>query len=216
MLAERIVSLSWRLQRAERMHNEAIDVMLARNEANAPEKNMREDAGEAQDPLAGGLETLLGRAAYDDFSNSRVLERLWIYERRIEYSLISTINKLQNYQFIREIREDEIRKAKPTRSPLRSYAEPHRIFTKGLTQYLREKFAGVSRPAEKQADLKKQTQFAPAEIGVKSPIKDDYDNILAGRLEENKADQSQFPATALTEGAGKRKKSLTAANFLVK
>jgi len=198
VLAERIVSLSWRLQRAERMHNEAIDVMLARNEANTPEKNMREDAGEAQDPLADGLEMPLGRAAYDDFSNSRVLERLWIYERRIEYSLISTINKLQNYQFIREIREDEARKAKSSRSPLRSYAEPHRIFTKGLTQYLREKFAGVSRPAEKQADLKKQSQFAPAHLAAKPLMKGDYGNNPAAGVEENKANQSQLQSPGLS------------------
>jgi len=214
VLAERIVSLSWRLQRAERMHNEAIDVMLTRNETNAPDKDMRQDAGGAQDLLTGGLEMPLGRAAYDDFSNSRVLERLWIYERRIEYSLISTINKLQNYQCIREIREDEARKAKPARSLLRPYAEPHHIFTKGLTQYLREKFAGVSRPAEKQADLKKQTQFAPAETGAKSSIKDDYDNIPAGRVEENKADKSQLHEPIPQKGAGKRKKLPISANFL--
>ena len=214
VLAERIVSLSWRLQRAERMHNEAIDVMLARTETNELEKDMQENTGEAQDPPADGLEMLLGRATYDDFSNSRVLERLWIYERRIEYSLISTINKLQNYQFIRQIRESETRKAKPARPSLRSYSEPHLTFSKGLAQYLRDKVAGRRRKEEKQVDLKKQSQFTAEHLAAKSLMKGDYNNNPAGGAEENKAIQSQFPALESITGAEKRKKSLAAANSL--
>ena len=227
VLAERIVSLSWRLQRAVRMHNEAVDVMLARNETNAFEKDAPEDTGEVQDPLSGGLESLLGRATYDDFSNSRVLERLWIYERRIEYSLISTINKLQHYQFIQQIHESETRKAKPARPSLKSYSEPHLLFSKGLAQYLRDKVAGRSRKQEKQVDLKKQSQFnrsafgvqstartnlkkqsqfTPAMVSAKPSMKGDYSNNSDGGDEENKANQSQTRTAEQTNGARNRKK----------
>jgi hypothetical protein len=50
----------------------------------------------------------------------------------------------------------------------------------------------ATRPAEKECDLKKQTQFAPAQVDVKSFMKGDYDNKPAGRIEENKANQSQL------------------------
>jgi len=40
--------------------------------------------------------------------------------------------------------------------------------------------------------LKKQSQFAPAQIGAKSFMKGNYDNIAAGGDEKNKAKQSQF------------------------
>ena len=58
-------------------------------------------------------------------------------------------------------------------------------------------------PAEKKGDLKKQSQFAPAENDAKSFLKGDYDKKPAGGAEENKAKQSQFHAPALTKGARK-------------
>ena len=64
----------------------------------------------------------------------------------------------------------------------------------------------ATRPAEKQVDLKKQSQFTPALIGVTSFVKEDYGNKPACGVEENKANQSQFPASALTKGAGKMRK----------
>jgi len=102
MLASRIVSLSWRLRRAERMHNEAIDVMIAKIETNGWQKSLRARAGEAQDPRAGGLELILGWATVADFSDSKVLERLMMYERRIEFSLHKTMSELQKQKLMRE------------------------------------------------------------------------------------------------------------------
>jgi len=63
-------------------------------------------------------------------------------------------------------------------------------------------------------DLKKQTQFAPELMGATSFVKGYYDNKPANGAEENKPNQSKFPASVLTEGAGKREKSLAAANSL--
>ncbi|HUT45160.1 MAG TPA: hypothetical protein VMX36_02700, partial [Sedimentisphaerales bacterium] len=78
----------------------------------------------------------------------------------------------------------------------------------------RDEAAARRLPAEEKGDLKKQTQFVPAQVGAKSFVKGDYDNKPARGAEENKAKQSQSPAPALTKGAGKREKSLAAANSL--
>ncbi len=115
---------------------------------------------------------------------------------RLIMNLHMTIHKLKKYQLMRQIQEAEIRKAQP--------AQP--------SPSLMDEAA--TRAAEKQVDLKKQTQFAPDEMGAKSVLKDDYGNKPACGVEENKADQSQFHETALPKGVGNRKKSLTAANLL--
>jgi hypothetical protein len=44
----------------------------------------------------------------------------------------------------------------------------------------------------KKANLKKQSQFAPDKKSVKLYIKGGYSNMPAFRVEENKANQSQF------------------------
>jgi hypothetical protein len=41
--------------------------------------------------------------AIKDFSNSRVLERLLMYERRIEHSLYKTMLELQRLQLLRKL-----------------------------------------------------------------------------------------------------------------
>ncbi len=45
----------------------------------------------------------LGRLAIKDFSNARVLERLLMYERRIEHSLYKTVLELQRLQLMRKL-----------------------------------------------------------------------------------------------------------------
>jgi hypothetical protein len=106
MLAERIVTLSWRLKRATYIQTQTIDAL------NTPKK---------PDPLIEKLkkqfsfrnldseqenqsqELALGRMAIKDFSNARVLERLLMYERRLEHSLYKTIIELQRLTLIREL-----------------------------------------------------------------------------------------------------------------
>jgi hypothetical protein len=76
-------------------------------------------------------------------------------------------------------------------------------------------------PAKKNGDLKKQSQFAQAEMGATSLMQGDYDNMPAGGVEENKANsnpikanQSQLHTQSLTEGAEKREKLPGAATLL--
>jgi len=68
------------------------------------------------------------------------------------------------------------------------------------------------RPEEKKCDLKKQSQFAPTLMGVTSFVKDDYVNIPASGVRKNKAKQSQSHTLEPPKRAGKREKSLGAAN----
>jgi hypothetical protein len=56
----------------------------------------------------------------------------------------------------------------------------------------RDEAATRRRPADKKGDLKKQSQFVPAQMGVKSFMKGNYDNKPAGGAEKNKAKQIQF------------------------
>ena len=76
-LAERIVELAWRLRRAGQYHS-AVFEALYEQQAGAP-------AGEADE--ADAAERVLGRMLLADFSGPRVLERVQLYERRIESSL---------------------------------------------------------------------------------------------------------------------------------
>ncbi len=102
-MAERIVGLSWRLRRAERLQTEAFDALYEKMATGAPGGGMSAECVSEPGPgTAGGAESdadrLLGRMLVDDFSNSRVLERLLLYERRIENSL---------YRSLRELREQK-------------------------------------------------------------------------------------------------------------
>jgi hypothetical protein len=91
-LADRIISLSWRLKRAEQIHNKTIDAMLIINDDSwtAVLKVVR----------GGHRETFphldLGRMAIIDFTEDRVLDKLIMYERRIENSLYKTMKELKN------------------------------------------------------------------------------------------------------------------------
>jgi len=111
MLAERIVSLSWRLKRAGRIMNQTIDAMKADNESNPLAKltksflfkNQNQTKPDSSTPAA---DLTLGRIVIKDFSNARVLDRLLMYERRIEHSLYKTILELQRLHIMRKIKPE--------------------------------------------------------------------------------------------------------------
>ncbi len=108
MLAERIVSLSWRLKRAGRIQAQTIDALNTVDTSN-PLANLTQSLllkmqGKSQPgPSAPDTDLTLGRMAIKDFSNARVLERLLMYERRIEHSLYKTIFEFQRLQLIRKL-----------------------------------------------------------------------------------------------------------------
>ncbi len=91
LLAERAVSLSWRLKRVERMQNEVFNVRLS--EEATPLARQTRSLKFATTPEDADLD--FGWAVIKDFANSRVLDRLMMYERRMENSLLKTLNDLQ-------------------------------------------------------------------------------------------------------------------------
>jgi hypothetical protein len=100
MLAERVVGLSWRLRRAERLQTAAFaaleegeptDLLEARHEEWKQLKGSEWERG-----LAGVIEeNVLGQVVVEDFGGARVLDRLLMYERRIESSLYRTMAQLR-------------------------------------------------------------------------------------------------------------------------
>jgi len=109
MLAERIVTLSWRLKRAGRFQNQAIDT-LNTDETSSPFKKLTQSlsfnfAGKSLSNAAGSNgELALGRLAVKDFSNARVLDRLLMYERRIENSLYKTLLEFQRLNIAKKLK----------------------------------------------------------------------------------------------------------------
>jgi len=111
MLAERVVSLSWRLRRAERVQNEAFDALLAKDSA-SPLARLTQSLRPRSDFGTGEGDSALGRVVVSDFGNGRVLDRLLMYERRIEHSLYRTMTELQRLRLLRELEP-------PTENPTR-------------------------------------------------------------------------------------------------
>ena len=101
MLAERVVGLSWRLRRAERLQNAAFaaldegeptDLLGARHEEWKQLKGSEWERGHS------GLldeDARLGKVVVEDFGGARVLDRMLTYERRIESSLYRTMAELR-------------------------------------------------------------------------------------------------------------------------
>jgi len=108
MLAERIVSLSWRLKRAGRIQNQTIDALNADNNSSPLTKLTQSLFFKGRDQSQAGTSTsaanlTLGRMAIKDFANARVIDRLLMYERRIEHSLYKTILEFQRLHLIRKL-----------------------------------------------------------------------------------------------------------------
>ncbi len=107
MLAERIVSLGWRLKRIVRIQDQVFDVMIEKDEPSPYQKQLNSmlPKGMRDDPRGAGPDLVLGRAVISDFSNSRVLERLLMYERRLENSMKKTMDELHKRKLIRQLEQ---------------------------------------------------------------------------------------------------------------
>jgi hypothetical protein len=92
LLVERIAGAFWRLQRAERFGTEAFDMMYMQCRADPQNKRWQ--------PVSGpeGVDPIFGLTVVKDFSQTRVLERLTVCERRIEGSLYRTMAELRQAQ----------------------------------------------------------------------------------------------------------------------
>jgi len=101
-LAHRAVGLAWRLQRAERLQNQAFDALHEKDTA-GPLARLHKSLLPKTDPGDNARDLTLGRIVVRDFANTRVLDRLLMYERRLEHSLYKTIAELQRLRLLRQI-----------------------------------------------------------------------------------------------------------------
>lgn len=108
ILTERIVSLTWRLKRTQRMQDELIDyrIMYEINDC-LPRLTKSLLTGEPEKSSEKYDEVALGYVAERDFTHDRVLERLSLYERRFELSLFKTMKELDKLQSLRKAEQAE-------------------------------------------------------------------------------------------------------------
>lgn len=110
MLAERIVTLSWRLKRAGRFQNQAIDTLnadLTRSPLAKLSQSLSLNFAKLPSNTGGSNgELALGRLAVKDFGDARVLERLLMYERRLENSLYKTLLEFQRLNIARRLKAE--------------------------------------------------------------------------------------------------------------
>jgi len=177
-LAERAANLAWRLKRAERMQNEVIEDMIGRLVTSNPARRAREcyyynQGRRPEDPGVDLDDLPLGRIATSDWSCNRVLDRMLMYERRIENSLHKTMRELERRQLIRQFQQQEAEQELTKQEPNQFRLAPNTV-GRSIT------------------DLKKQSQYVPGINGAKSFMKGDYDKKPAGEAGENKANQSQI------------------------
>ena len=99
LLAQRAVSLAWRLRRAEVMQNQVIEYMID----TYGDEQRRYYGSSPSDPRKSANFLPLGHISSRDWSNSRVLDHLLVYERRIENSLYRTVAKLRAVQMLRQM-----------------------------------------------------------------------------------------------------------------
>jgi len=112
MLAERIVNLSWRLKRLYKIQNQTIDALATPDTSSPLAKLLSKyrlptqpnpSESEQACPKRSRRDLSLGRLAVKDFSNTRVLERFLMYERRIENSLYKTYLEFQRLKLIKNL-----------------------------------------------------------------------------------------------------------------
>jgi len=99
ILAGRIVSLTWRLQRAERLQNELFDYLLAKEVESSLGHFYSPMTDKDQERMRLYVETdpayAVGRMIAKDYRGEKTLDRLTMHERRIEGSLYRTMNELR-------------------------------------------------------------------------------------------------------------------------
>lgn len=103
MLAERIAKLSWNLDRINNLQSAAIHTLADKTQR----ANITTSIFHEVQPLSIEDGTLLGKLAVKDFANDHVLERLLMYERRLESSLYKTHLEFQKLQLLR-LRKESI------------------------------------------------------------------------------------------------------------
>jgi len=190
MLAERMASLTWRLRRAERMQNQAIDYKMMKTSQDpllevAQFALPRDVYNTMRDSRSQGMDLPLGRTMFRDLSNESVIEHLLLYERRLENSMLRTGRELERRQHRRR-RLAELAAADEA-AARKAAAETTECDLNKQSQT-----AGRRRDTGNKGNLNKQSQFDPALMGAMPCVAENYGDEASADGVENKANQSRF------------------------
>ncbi|MCP4263825.1 MAG: hypothetical protein GY774_40915 [Planctomycetes bacterium] len=103
MLAEHIVLHSWRLKRLTIIQNQTIEELNKKHNTLSSVDKFLLSKKSPNNDSSPNPDSDLGRMAIKDFSGARVLDRLLMYERRLEHSLHRTILEFQRLQLMKKI-----------------------------------------------------------------------------------------------------------------
>jgi hypothetical protein len=183
LLAERIVSLWWRLERVERIQNQALDVMIERDEPSPLQKDLQKwmPKNIGPDMRGAGPGLVLGRVIIKDYSDSRVLDRLMLYERRIENSLQKAMRELERRQIIRQYQQQEAKQKQSIPIPINDNRD------EAATQKFNQSQLAPITAGSSINDLKKQSQFTLNLMGATPFIERFYGVESTGSDDKNKA-----------------------------
>jgi len=161
MLAERVVGLAWRLRRAERIQAQVFDTLLVDDATGPMRKLTRSTRPKGSDVDDSHL--ALGRVAIRDFVNYRTLDRLGLYERRIEHSLYRTMTELQKLRLLREL--DRPLEAESTPEPPSRTDDAQLRQTKPIPPVLGQETGFEDQSKANQSQLPGPPQSPPAGRG---------------------------------------------------
>jgi hypothetical protein len=215
MLAERVVNLWWRLRRAERMQNEVIEDKIENRVTNPWAIERRKDhcyneGLEPGDPRFEPEHLALGRIAISDWAACRILDRMLLYERRIESSLNRAMRELKRFQVVRRIEKDAEQQQSASKRAILNCGMGYRTL-ENMARACPEPAEGMAMPLPKYGDLKKQSQFPMDAATARAMLKIAYGDNPAGEAGENKAKQSRISACEPSEGVRKGETSASAA-----
>jgi hypothetical protein len=181
LLAQRAVSLAWRLKRAERMQNETIERLIEYRVTRTPASQLaqlyRQGDKTPQNYLKEAKDNLtIGRAALYDWSNEKTLERMFLNERRIENSLYRTIAKLRAVQLMRQMAQADAAEAEQSaQANTKDNSEKQsqsRLSPKEISDFI-ERTYGDNPPLWAQATLRRLNSSPDADfksLGRPKPI----------------------------------------------
>jgi hypothetical protein len=181
MLAERIVSLSWRLKRAEHFQNAVTEALIEDGLNDSVSYWSSRSTYKAQEKAQeGNIDIVLGIVINKDFASCKTLEQLLAYEQRIESRLYRAIAELKKMQEIR--RELDSKSMKDTKG--------NHMMDKGRETRNEEK--ETEEVKDEQISLNEPNQSASEDYAATGPAStENYTATCPSSLNSDAAKRSQ-------------------------
>jgi hypothetical protein len=199
LLAERVVSLTWRLHRVERLMSEVINELIDKRlkdpfpeiADNLAKEMLGEQYPGVKLPYAEGQKPDLsfGKAVIRDYANSRVIDKLSLYEKRMESSFFRTMSELDRRKLMRQIELEEQASEQdminhPQAALEAATQSEHELKKQSQSCNTEDREHRTDDRKQKAGGLKKRSQLAE-EKGVTSFIENGYENIPCAEPNEN-------------------------------